>query len=137
MLMWILWSRRNHKLWDDKGFSDSLVIQRGDQFFKIRFVLKLQRKVDISKASSIFVEQWCLLARGVLKCKVDIGFFFQQQNQIGTRICIRNFHGRLVIARIIRKQPCLKVNEGEAWGLLVVLQFVQRLWDLRMLGSKW
>lgn len=49
--------------------------------------------------------------------------FICVQNYEGTAICICGDIGRLVVARTMLKKPCMKVDEGVMWGLVVVLEF--------------
>lgn len=55
---------------------------------------------------------------GFYKCNVDAGFD-QAQRRTRFEICIRDYVGRVVMARCLFVQHELSVHEGEAHGLLL------------------
>lgn len=64
--------------------------------------------------------RWKKPKNGYFKCNVDANFF-DNQNQTRVGMCIWDEQGNFVAARTAWREPCFTIQEGETWGLLLVL----------------
>lgn len=69
-------------------------------------------------------QQWQGPPLGYVKCNMDAAFF-QREHQMGIGICIRNDVVPFMMAKSHWRDTMLSVKEGEAFALLVAIQWIK------------
>lgn len=103
VLFWQIWRERNSMLWKGTHSSPGRTFRIAIGFLNEWEAVKFADLGSLSSAHQTVCKTWHKPEPGVLKINVDAAFF-QETNELGLGMVMRDEEGRFVVARSIVKQ---------------------------------
>ncbi|CAN1782702.1 Putative ribonuclease H protein At1g65750 [Linum perenne] len=127
-VLWSLWYERNQRTWKNEARTARLIVDGGINIiaeWKAVRAGSLTRN-NVPRSESAGCNSWHPPPSDAVKCNVDAGFRTNDATW-GWGAVLRSHSGSLIAYRTGWERGRPSVKEGEAWGLLDALRWVEEL----------